>query len=191
MLEEQGAIERLRALFDDAEDAIKAVEPTHGLHVPAVNQLRYAGHHLLRYLGSGGQDTEEMTKAQRHCQRAMYDAYDAQIQSLLNDISDFQADFRHTVIVDIYPSYKELTAAKKEALDFLGSGHGNHDGRADMYQALKDHLERLRTLTADLPMAREELKKRAAAGRFGAIMEWARVLIGGAVGAGLAWYFSL
>lgn len=56
-------------LFDEAERAIKYVEDFDGvLTVPAVNQLRYSGNHLVRYLTEA--DPDELRDALKHVKRS-------------------------------------------------------------------------------------------------------------------------
>ncbi|MDA3895703.1 MAG: hypothetical protein PF482_06100 [Desulfobacteraceae bacterium] len=49
----QEALREIQELFAEAEKAIKYIEDFGGeLVVPSVNQLRYTGNHLVRYLSS-------------------------------------------------------------------------------------------------------------------------------------------
>jgi len=88
--EDQSTIREICALFTEAEHAIKEVEDSGGeLIVPAVNQLRYTGNHLVRYLSDPGVEAarDELDDAIKHCKRATYDAYEA---AILNQLMEFK-----------------------------------------------------------------------------------------------------
>ncbi len=64
-------------LFEQAETKIKNVEQitSEGVLIPSINQLRYAGHHIVRSLLSDDakEPQAERVKAINHVKRAIYD----------------------------------------------------------------------------------------------------------------------
>ncbi len=58
------------------EKRLKKVEHlTSEVAIPAINQLRYAGQHLVRILGDCSQTPQkELEQAENHCKRASFDA---------------------------------------------------------------------------------------------------------------------
>ena len=85
-------IRTLKKLFDGAEKFAKEVELFQSdLSIPAINELRYAGHHLLK--APAGEDKaafqEEVLKAKGHCQRSMYEASESGITYSLALIAVF------------------------------------------------------------------------------------------------------
>lgn len=85
--------------FHRAESALKTVENTivflpcgfdsndGGPFTPSVNELRYAGKHLVDFLEKG--NTDSVNRGIAHCLRAEFDAYDCAIQFLLTECRDF------------------------------------------------------------------------------------------------------
>ncbi len=64
--------------------------------VPANNELRYAGHHLLQALDGQEQISkpDEVRKAKNHCERAMYDAAEAGIRTRSTRLGAFRMTTR-------------------------------------------------------------------------------------------------
>ncbi len=92
-------------LFKEAEDAIKDIGSE--LVIPAVNQLRYCGNHLARYL-SNTDNNEELQDAAKHCKRATYDAYEAAITYQLLEFHKFKDDYRMIQVGTIIPDYADI-----------------------------------------------------------------------------------
>lgn len=88
---------RLRAAFNEAEGFAREVgELRSNVPVPAYNQLRYAGYHLLKALDDDAQvvNEPEINKAVGHCERAMYDAAEAGIIQALRELAAFRYEYR-------------------------------------------------------------------------------------------------
>jgi hypothetical protein len=67
-------IEEVANAFSRAEEEIKKVEDLAGeVAIPAINELRYAGYHVLQALsGNSSEDQDEQfRRAKRHCERAI------------------------------------------------------------------------------------------------------------------------
>ena len=83
----------IKALYVEAEAALKRYERISLSNLaPALNELRYAGHHVLA-AGSAGDEEEvaqHLTRAKAHCERAKYDATEATIISLLECVADLR-----------------------------------------------------------------------------------------------------
>ena len=82
----------LSAEFRKAEATLKVQELElfdRGLLMPAVNQLRYAGSHLIRTLDSSDQSKIEsnLRQAIAHCQRATFDSLEVQVRYYLEHIT--------------------------------------------------------------------------------------------------------
>lgn len=95
---------RLRRLFKDAEDATHEAETLHAdLPIAAVNQLRYAGQHILaaQTAEDAASAREDFLRAERHCQRALFDAYDSVAVFLLAEIAQFRRDYKAIIIAPL------------------------------------------------------------------------------------------
>lgn len=105
--------ERLLAEYASAESRIKSCE-RHTLASPtaAVNQMRYAGRHLLDYMNLDESEKNEaarrecLEKAINHSRRASFDALETLIFSQLEFIADFQNICRtKRDVLSVYPDY--------------------------------------------------------------------------------------
>jgi len=84
----------IRKLYEEAEEALKRYERISLVNLaPALNELRYVGHHLLEADGAGNEadKLQHLTRAKAHCERARYDAKEATIISLLECVADLRA----------------------------------------------------------------------------------------------------
>jgi len=97
MISDPDLIKRLVDEYEVAEAHIKSCERnTLALPDAAVNQLRYAGTHLLEYIKGDAQGAkaeerrDSIEKAINHRKRATFDALETQIFAQLEFISDFQ-----------------------------------------------------------------------------------------------------
>ena len=85
---------RIKTLYDEAECALKRYERITLTNLaPALNELRYAGHHVLA-AENATNDEERRNHEERaigHCERARYDAKEATIVSLLECIADLRS----------------------------------------------------------------------------------------------------
>lgn len=118
----------LRKRFSEAEEAIKRYERI-GLDnlVSAVNELRYAGDHLL--VADTAEDAAvretALLRAERHCIRARYDAIESTIVALLEQIaavrqSGLSAQELSTVLPDWKNCLLKAVAAQK-AIESAGA----------------------------------------------------------------------
>jgi len=154
---DHGRLAEIRDLFGEAEEVIKQIEYFDGeLTVPAVNQLRYAGNHLLRYLANPS-DIEELNDAAKHCRRSAYDAYEATIVFLLLEFEKFKNDYRLVVISEVIPDYISILKHIEDARIFIGNVQGK--SRGDHYLGCKKHFKTLSSNITKLNVSRDELNK--------------------------------
>jgi hypothetical protein len=70
------------ALFQEAEQGLKQIEHlTDTLHIPAINELRYAGFHAVQAMAAASADerSANIEKGERHCRRASFDVFEVGI----------------------------------------------------------------------------------------------------------------
>lgn len=96
--------------FKRAEVAIKyfermALSPNY----QAINQLRYAGNHVVKALRTADDDlkSKQIDKAVGHCERAYYDVLDGLIVYLLHSIEQFQSKYAYSEIIRHIPDYRQ------------------------------------------------------------------------------------
>lgn len=110
----------VQRLYGEAEAALKLYERI-GLDnlVSAINELRYAGAHILAAQNATDSETRDIAlfKALRHCERAKYDAQESTIIALLEVIAEYrQSGLSMEEMSALYPDWgdclKRATAAQ-------------------------------------------------------------------------------
>ncbi len=145
-------------LFKEAERAIKEIEDIgNELIVPAVNQLRYTGNHLVRYLADPSNESE-LFEAERHCKRASYDAYEAAILYYLKLFHKFKDDYRRVSIASVLPDYAELCLQVDKARKLIRDNNKSKT-RGEFYQQCKEHLDVIAGNVKKMDACRDELNK--------------------------------
>jgi hypothetical protein len=165
-------------LFSIAEARIKQIEHLGlGLTLPAVNQLRYVTCHLLRFdrLEDEQEKQEQLRKANNHCERAIYDAVETGIIYCLEELRDFQKDYRLVVITDIVPSYLDIRAKANEVSMFISKitkdSTGDHcNNRGDHYEKCSKYFDELNGAINILTNARSEINKKLRNWRIGFLL---------------------
>ncbi|MBF0307877.1 MAG: hypothetical protein HQL40_15490 [Alphaproteobacteria bacterium] len=162
MLAIDNGFEAIDALYREAEQALHEAETVHHeLSVPSVNQLRYAGRHVLSALvgADAAAAEEEKQRAQRHCQRAIYDAFDGITSYLLESIADFKADYARIEITPHFPRYHETLEKARNARDLLIKARTVSDDRHRYYTDCRKAARELKSCHDAMELAREELNK--------------------------------
>ncbi len=143
-------------LFSLAEEKIKLVEHLNRqLPIPSINELRYAGYHLVQYLKDG--DKAELGKAENHCKRAIYDAVEAGVMHQLEMIQVFQTDFRMIALSEHITGYSDLKKQIKAAKELILKPKNGPTDRAAYYTECTQHLESLREGLDTLEDHRDDL----------------------------------
>lgn len=124
--------------------------------IPAVNELRYGGYHISNYIRNP-EKSHELGRACSHCKRAVYDAYEASILFLLQELKVFEQDYRKVIIPEIVPNYFEYLHKRREIADFINSI--DKETRDEHYEKCKKYTEELKTIVNELALARNELNK--------------------------------
>lgn len=158
-LEVRVRAEELARLFKFAEDKIKLVENLNiELSIPAINELRYAGYHITRFIAASTKEAanEEFGKAEKHCKRAVYDAAEAGVTFQLEMIKVFQTDFRSVRIATVIPNYPEIRKQVIAARDLIVAPRTTIE-REVYYEECSKYLEILREAHKELESYREDL----------------------------------
>ena len=167
--------------------------------IPANNELRYAGHHLLQSLDNEGRATDEdlLRKAKNHCQRAMYEAAEAGLTRAIRDVHDFQKTYGNVVVSRVVADYAKIVALARRAQDMLAQGRSDRESVEDhtaeymrVFCELRDGVRLLHGGRDDLnSMIQQDLTKEQTERRRFVIQLATRVFLGVAalVLAYLAW----
>ena len=91
-------VERFKSLYETADQFAREVGWLESaVSIPAHNQLRYAGHHFSQATDRDGVvdcESEDFQKAVNHCERAMYEAAEAGILFLTQEMNDFRRYYK-------------------------------------------------------------------------------------------------
>jgi len=152
-------IEEIERLFVKAEQKIKSIEHDgDGLDIPSINELRYAGRHLLTALKNNNLD--ELAKAKNHVKRALYDACEVLIISNLEEIKQFQNDYRLVTITDVVKDFTSLMIKAEAARQFIQNKDA--ESREDYYDECSAQVDILREVNITLKTARADLNVKIA-----------------------------
>ena len=173
--------EELLSLYKDAQSKIKRVSRVSGeLVIPAINQLRYAGEHILNSIVSESGDSrdKELLKAGLHCKRAIYDTTEGGIIFLLEQIKLFKEDYKYIPISAVIPDYiKKLQIVDKIKNRLKVISKHNTDSILEYYEEMQKYFEELDPILEYFNLARDELSKKLNLWRLGLILSFSALFI--------------
>ena len=151
----------LRSRYKEAEDLLHSLGVDTSIDVAAINELRYAGRHALDAMLATRDDErqKQIDRATAHCERAIYDAYDAAIFFKLRTFDQFVDDYKLVQITDVIPDYLDLVEDISTAKNMLQQARSEEDSRADYYAQAREHHDRMTHVLNRLTAARPELNK--------------------------------
>lgn len=155
--------------------------------VPAINELRNAGQHLLAAIDDQGaiRSQIDLNAGTAHCRRACYEAYEMGILTALLTIEKFKDDYRTVTAGDVIPDYADILVAAQEAQRAVEVGRHPEFDRAQDHTHRMDAFRRLRQCADRVTVAREEMNKKVDAATTAARAS-AKNLAIGAVGLAVA-----
>lgn len=153
-------VRELKELYEEADRFAREVgEFQYEVPIPAHNELRYAGHHLLQAIGDDGTvvDSNQLLKAQSHCERAMYEAAEAGIISALDLMHVFRTGNKGLVVSEVVPSYSAMRKLARDAQDMLVKGRSGRLSTVQQVRSYMDVFRQLRDALATLEAAQDDL----------------------------------
>ena len=143
-------------LFEQAETKIKNVEQitSEGVLIPSINQLRYAGHHIVRSLLSDDakERQAERVKAINHVKRAIYDIDESLLIYYIESAVCFKEKYNDSgFVTGVVTDYPEKLATLDEAnksIQQLRENNNNYQDREQFYQKLSPCLIKLSQIVA-------------------------------------------
>jgi len=172
-------LEEVERLFSKAEDRIKIVERINkNIVIPAVNELRYAGRHILWSLNAeaGYDKISHIEKAKSHCKRAIFDASEGGTLFCLANIDKFLDDYRNTTVLsDVMPSYAEDLAFVKKAR-MNSHSHKRDEEKEQIYDEYYEDMEKLEDILLKFSESRPQINKKMQAERWKFLFGWAGVI---------------
>ena len=156
----------LKKLYNVAEQHAKEVENLRSeVQIPAVNELRYAGYHVLKAIDEDGNVTDDhLSKAQGHCERAMYEAAEAGIMFCLEMVKRFQYDYQDVVVSEVISDYPDRLARAQQAVNKIIAGRADRESVESQVAEYMDEFRTVRDIMEVLEASRDDLNvKRAQA----------------------------
>lgn len=139
-------IERIRAL-----PYAKELE----LEIPSINELRYAGRHLLDAIASMFSDIDkafciininsELNESLDHCKRALFDAYEMGLLYNIKEIQYFKDDFKYDCDANCMNIIMETAAIQEEFSELSRQDH-----IADKFVKIENCFKKSRELAVKL-----------------------------------------
>jgi hypothetical protein len=158
----------LRSEFLRAEEFVLEVQNfVDKAGIPAINELRNVGHHLLRAMNDAGKITsqQELNSAVSHARRSCYEASEAGILAALQVIKKFKDDYATVEIGDIVPGYSHNLAEAAKALRLVEKGRQSRDKHTIDFDIRMTVFRQLRDFCDLLDVSRDEMNKRVAGAR--------------------------
>jgi len=171
----------IKDLFDKAEEAIKEAELIERkLPIPPINELRYAFYHYLRAQGNNPEEERsQLDRCKRHCQRALYDAYEIPLLYFIERFDYFKstydinvmnlavADFpnKSRIVREALKKLNEIREARRISEREKNEGEENpNDRRHEFFEWCKQEKKNLQKIIEEFddvePQISEECAKR-------------------------------
>lgn len=152
-------ISELKRAYTSAEElANEVANLCDEVIIPAHNQLRYAGYHLLESISCGPAPTFQenyIREAITHCERAMYDAAEAGTMYAILKIRDFLGQYPKYIVVS--QVVENVSCIRRDIGDvelLLSKGRGNLSSDikelSSVYRIMVSHLNDLSNHADDL-----------------------------------------
>jgi hypothetical protein len=144
-------VAQLRTEYDIADKVMRDVQAfVRAAGIPAINELRYAGYHLLNCVIHPTEATidshKELQRAVNHAKRATYEASEAGILTAFDKIEQFKDQYKHIVVSEVVSDWHEILTKCDDYRDRITLARQAGEDRAI------DHLS-FKTAFADLVLA--------------------------------------
>ena len=163
----------LRAAYKEAEDAIHSLGiQGEGVDILAINELRYAGYHLLKSLTAAedSERDEELRSAESYGERSLYEAHDAAIFFRLDLYQKFTEDYSTVVVSEVVENFVEIVKTMKRAKRLLEEARAATTDRSQYYSNIREIYGEIVDASETMEAARDELNKRLVEAHGGRLM---------------------
>ena len=136
------------------------------VQIPAINELRYAGYHILNAIDEEETVSEdELLKARSHCHRAMYEAVESGIMFCLDEIKDFQEKHSDVVVSEVIADYPDRLARTQRIVDMIVAGRADRKSVEEQVANYAQEFRVVREIMEVFKASRDDLNvKRSQAG---------------------------
>ena len=150
------SFEQLQKSYAEVEALLRKYEFLgNDFFIPTLNQLRYAGNHLVNGLieQSAEKQQDQFNRALRHCIRAKYYLNDAIILYYLDSIKNIQKAYRGNIdiVLKYIPNYNAYMSGAHKVKEIVSTtGYKNID---KFYLDIKDSLQQLEQFHQEFTVA--------------------------------------
>jgi hypothetical protein len=125
--------------------------------IPANNELRYAGYHLLSSTADGVDEKYELIRSINHCKRASYEAGEAGVLIAYDLIGIFKEEFNGVQISSVIPNWVKIQEECDACMDALVASREKGDDRFQDYEVHKESFGILKAHHRTLEYSRDDL----------------------------------
>lgn len=162
-------LEELRDRYALAERLSKQVAHfTREAIIPAQNELRNAGYHLLKALDANGQANadDQLDKAIDHCDRAIYDAAEAGLVVVIDRLNDYFRQYESVSMHEVIPNIATIRGWVSDGVEMITDGREGDGIDSLEFSSLFRHLiDAVHTIEHHLHELNQLLKKERRAAR--------------------------
>lgn len=185
----ESRFEEVQNLYNLAKSQIHQVEVMgEGASIPAINELRYVGEHILRASTAESEDVREaeLKKAEAHCWRAISDGAELGSIFALEKLKGFQEEYKGLPVTEYIPEYKEIIdlAVKLQSLLAKSENIDPSDYYHQVNKFLPALMEKLTVVERTRDILHKELKSKQRATKnwlFGLFLSIAASLLSGLI----------
>lgn len=127
------------------------------VNIPALNELRYAFVHLLRYLCDHPDPQQNLENSLKHTRRAYYDCVDAEALFYFREFTQFEGMFKAINLLEHIPEFIEWSGDFNDLREFMQEV--SKDNRDQYCDAIDERMIKIRPVHNKLRAARVELAK--------------------------------
>ena len=150
----------LSSSYEMAEELMKEVEAfVDEAGIPAMNEMRYAGYHLLHSIKVEECEfcDEQLTSAINHCKRACYEAAEAGVNIALAKFGEFDNSYKDVVVKDVIENWVDIQKDFHKAQDDVNVARKKGDNRSDDYEIQMESFRKLKNHCNTMDCSRSDL----------------------------------
>jgi len=166
--------------YSKAEKTLKEIEHLNGegLHIPTINELRYAGRHIIDAINSTDKNAvfDDLKEAENHCVRALYDVCEVGILFYFEKIRLFDQSYKFMNVSSVFPGYINDKKRLSEIQEYI-STHTRKDFINDEFKKLLGYLKEIKDIYKSFEVCTIELDRKSRAWKIGFIIPLIGVII--------------
>ena len=155
-------LSKVRESYAQADELAKTVSLISGMAIiPAHNELRNAGYHILKSIrGPSEINDDDLKKALDHCERATYDAAEVGLVTVINALDAYLDRFKTISLSTMVPDIPNTRRLIRRGYDLVIKGREHESFDLNQFVAVfRDLVEAYQRMVDHLPDLNAALKK--------------------------------